>query len=412
MAISTRLILRPQSSPNDTEFPIMVQIIIDRKNQLVSTKKYSTVENWQDKTQSVSKSHPKHKEINLLLRTITSELDFYILSEGKKGLRPSFDEIKALVRKLTGGNTEAKRKKLFEVFDEHIALLAQQNRLGSKETYESTFKSLKNFTKSKDRDFLSINTHFLAQYEEYLIARGCAITTRSFYLRTFRTLWKTAIKSKYCPETHYPFKDFAFSKYNNPRTKKRAITKDQIGMIEDLEIDPKNDTLVNSRNYFLFSFYCRGLNFTDLADLKWTNIIGDELHYFRSKTKEEFRFKLHPSAIRILDYYRSMEGNSDSGHVFPILYKRHATLQSVRDRKKKILTRVNKQIKELGLSLGIAKTLTTYVARHSYATALRRNGISKENIGRSLGHDSLKTTDIYLEDIGDPILDDLINTSI
>ncbi|KAA6440869.1 site-specific integrase [Dyadobacter flavalbus] len=412
MAISTRLILRPQSSPNETEYPIMLQIIIDRKNQLVSTKKYSSIENWQDKTQSVSKAHPKHKEINLLLRTISSEIDFYILSEGKKGVRPTFEEIKDLVRKLTGGNTEPERKKLFDVFEEHIAYLDQQNRLGSKETYESTLKSLKNFMNKKDREFLSINTSFLVKYEEYLLARGCAITTRSFYLRTFRTLWKLAIKNKYCPETHYPFKDFAFSKYNNPRTKKRAITKDQIGLIEALEIDPKNDTLINSRNYFLFSFYCRGLNFTDLADLKWTNIMGDELHYFRSKTKEEFRFKLHPTALRILEHYQNMEGNSDSGHIFPILYKRHATLQSVRDRKKKILTRVNKQIKELGLSLGIAKTLTTYVARHSYATALRRNGMSKENIGRSLGHDSLKTTDIYLEDIGDPVLDDLINSTI
>jgi integrase/recombinase XerD len=121
---------------------------------------------------------------------------------------------------------------------------------------------------------------------------------------------------------------------------------------------------------------------------------------------------LHPAAIQILEYYRDLKGNSDAGYLFPILYKRHTTIQSIRDRKKKILTRVNKQIKELGVSLGILKPITTYVARHSYATTLRRNGISKETIGRSLGHDSLKTTDIYLEDIGDPLLDELINSTI
>lgn len=140
--------------------------------------------------------------------------------------------------------------------------------------------------------------------------------------------------------------------------------------------------------------------------------MDDELQYIRSKTKEEFRFKLHPSAIEILAYYKDLRGNSDAGYIFPILYKRHDTLQSIRYRKQKVRTRVNKDLQELGASLGIQKNLTTYVARHSYATTLRRNGVSKENIGRSLGHDSLKTTDIYLEDIGDPVLDDLINSTL
>ncbi len=116
--------------------------------------------------------------------------------------------------------------------------------------------------------------------------------------------------------------------------------------------------------------------------------------------------------MRILDFYRSLRGNSDAGYIFPILYKRHDSIQSIRYRKQKIRTRVNKDLQELGATLGIQKTLTTYVARHSYATTLRRNGVSKENIGRSLGHDSLKTTDIYLEDIGDPILDELINSTL
>lgn len=412
MALSTKFILRTQSTLNTVEFPIMLQVIIDRKNQLVSTKKHSTIEHWQSNAQSVAKSHPKHKEINLLLRTINSEIDFFVLSEGKKGVRPGFDQIKEIVRKLTGGNTEPENTKLLQLFEDQIKSLREQERIGYADTFKATLNSLKIYMDGKDKDLTSINLSFLLKYEEYLIGRGCAITTRSVYFRTFRTFWKNAIKDKKCPDGHYPFKDFPFTKYNKPRTKKRAISKDQIAQIESAVIDPDDDTMINSRNYFLFSFYCRGLNFTDLASLKWSNILENELYYRRTKTKEEFRFGLHPKAIEILDYYKKMEGNSDAGYIFPILYKRHATVQSIRDRKKKVLTRVNKQIKELGLSLGIGKTLTTYVARHSYATALRRNGMSKENIGRSLGHDSLKTTDIYLEDIGDPILDDLINTSI
>lgn len=78
----------------------------------------------------------------------------------------------------------------------------------------------------------------------------------------------------------------------------------------------------------------------------------------------------------------------------------------------KVIKRVNKNLKELAGLTGVEKNITTYVARHSYATVLRRNRVSKEIIGQSLGHDNTKTTDIYLDDIGDPIMDDLINSII
>ena len=85
----------------------------------------------------------------------------------------------------------------------------------------------------------------------------------------------------------------------------------------------------------MFSFYCRGLNFADLASLKWENIKDGGIEYNRSKTKEEFQFKLHPSAIDIINYYRNYKGNSDAGYIFPILYKRHNTEAGIYERKKK-----------------------------------------------------------------------------
>jgi integrase len=412
MSVSTKFILRKQSNPNGLTFPIMMRITINRKDQLVSTKKYSSIEDWDDKEQRVNKSHDTNKSINLLLKTISSEVDLFVLSAGRNNAPMSFEDIKALVRKYTGGAVQPKAGKLLSYFDQQIELLKTQNRLGYAATFQSTKNSLSNFTKEKDFDFTSLGLEFILKYEAHLLERKCAATTRSVYFRTFRTLWKNAMKDKICPPEHYPFKDFNFSKYNNPRTKKRAITKEQIDKIAELKLTIEQDTLINSRNYFLFSFYCRGLNFTDLASLKWENIKDGELNYFRAKTKEEFRFQLHPQAIVILDYYQSLEGNSDAGYIFPILYKRHHSEQSIRDRKLKVIKRVNKDLKELAGLAGVEKNITTYVARHSYATVLRRNRVSKEIIGQSLGHDNTKTTDIYLDDIGDPVMDDLINSII
>jgi integrase/recombinase XerD len=412
MSVSTKLILRTSKSLSNGEHPIMLRITINRQSQFVTTKKSSNVTNWDEKTQCVLKAHTDYKTVNPLLKNITSKTDLYLLNAGEDETVVSFDDIKNIVLKLTSTDRDIKTKSLFGFFEDEIKRLKAQDRLGYAETYQSTLNCLKRFTEERDYAFVNIQLDFLRKFEAYLLGRNCAVTTRSVYFRTFRTLWKTAITDKICPEKHYPFKDFAFSKYNNPRTKKRAITKAQIDKIANEEIDPKQDALINSRNYFLFSFYCRGLNFTDLASLKWDNIKDGELNYFRAKTKEEFQFKLHPTAVQILDHYKNLEGNSDAGYIFPILYKRHATSLSIRDRKKKILKRVNKDIKELAKSVGIEKNVTTYVARHSYATALRVNGISKEMIGQSLGHEDTKTTDIYLDDIGDPVMDDLINSMI
>jgi site-specific recombinase XerD len=412
MSISTKLILRYNKILSNDEHPIMLRITINRQSQFVTTKKSSSVENWDEKAQSVRKSHPDHRTINPLLKSINSKIDLILLNAGEEQGIVSFDDVKNIVLRMTVTDRDIKSQNLLEYFDTVINRLKEQDRLGYAETFDSTKKCLKRFTGNRDYPFLNIQLSFLNKFEGDLLKRNCAATTRSVYFRTFRTLWKMAIKDKVCPEKHYPFKDFSFAKYNNPRTKKRAITKPQIDLIADIKIGADQDTLINSRNYFLFSFYCRGLNFTDLAELKWGNICEGELSYTRAKTGEDFRFKLHDQALRIIEHYKNLDGNSDAGYIFPILYKRHDTPKAIRFRKQKILKRVNSDIKELAKSVGIERTVTTYVARHSYASILRSNGVSKEIIGQTMGHDSLKTTDIYLDDIGDPVLDALINAAL
>jgi len=392
MSVTTKLILRTNKTISNGEHPIILRITIHRQSQFISLKKSSSIENWDVRSQTVLSSHEDHKTINALIKGITAKIDLHLLNAGSNGTIVTFDDLKNIVLRATNMEKGIKMQSLFNFFESEIKRLKEQNRIGYAAAYASTLKCLKNFTGDRDCSFFNIQLDFLKKFEAYLVLKGNAITTRSMYFRTFRTLWRTAIADKICPENHYPFKDFAFSKYNNPRTKKRAITKAQIELIANKEIDKKNDSLNNSRNYFMFSFYCRGLNFTDLASLKWENIKDGGIEYTRSKTKEEFQFKLHPSAIEIINFYRNYKGNSDAGYIFPILYKRHNTEAGIYERKKKVLKRVNRDIKIIAESVGIEKTVTTYVARHSYATDLRASGVSKEIIGQSLGHNDLKTT--------------------
>ena len=412
MGLNVKIVLRTDKIETPEGYPIMARITIDRKIQYFSLKKYSPKELWNAQASEVKKKHKKCDDINLIIKTLYSDLEFFKISASKNQSPLTFESIKKCLNKSLGYEPNPYKITLFSVFKYHIERLTKNERLGYAEIFESTLRSLNIFLNGKDQLFNKIDTAFLRNYEDFLKGRNCTITTRSVYLRTFRTIWKIAIRDNHCPKDHYPFKDFNFSCYNNPRTKKRAISRSQMAAIEEHVIDPKMDKLINSRNYFLFSFYCRGINFTDLAELKWTNIKNGELNYLRRKTKEEFNFKIHPKAQAILDHYKNLKANSDAGYIFPILYKRHETATSKRDRKNKVLKRVNSDIKKIGITVGIEKKITTYVARHSFATHLFTGNLSVEEIGKTLGHNDRKTTEIYLEDTDNETFDDLINSKI
>lgn len=409
MAINIKIILRINKTLPNGEHPIVFRITEERRNYELATKKSSSLKDWDGRTQTVHTSHPNHKPINALLNNIKVKTTLYFASL-QDDEQPRVGAIKEIVARLTGATQKVPTKKLLEFFDDEINRLKSMDRLGYASVHIMTKSRLSKYMNDIDMAFEDIDLNFIRRFEDWMIRKDIALTTRSIDLRTFRTVWRNAMKEKHCKERHYPFKDFAFSKYNNPKTKKRAITQEQLQKIANLKLD--DDKLINSRNYFLFSYYCRGLNFTDLANLKWTNIIDGNLNYIRAKTKEEFDFKLHAEALKILAYYKKMDGNSDDGYIFPILYKRHASIRSKRDRRMKILKRVNQDLKAISKKAEIEKNITTYVARHTYATTLKANGLSIEEIGKTLGHDSVKTTEIYLDEIGDPLFDDRINENI
>jgi integrase/recombinase XerD len=409
MAINIKIILRINKTLPNGEHPIVFRITEERRNYELATKKSCSVKDWDGRAQAVHTSHPNHKPINALLNNIKVKTTLYFASL-HDDQQPRVVAIKEIVARLTGAIQKPPTKKLLEFFDDEIGRLKSMDRLGYASVHVMTKSRLSKYMNHTDMAFEDIDLNFIRRFEDWMIRKDIAVTTRSIDLRTFRTVWRNAMKEKHCKESHYPFKDFAFSKYNNPKTKKRAITQEQFQKIANLKLD--DDKLINSRNYFLFSYYCRGLNFTDLANLKCTNIIDGNLNYIRAKTKEEFDFKLHAEALKILAYYKTLEGNSDDGYIFPILYKRHASVRSKRDRRMKILKRVNQDLKTISKKAEIEKNLTTYVARHTYATTLKAKGVSVEEIGKTLGHDSVKTTEIYLDEIGDPLFDDLINELI
>lgn len=136
-----------------------------------------------------------------------------------------------------------------------------------------------------------------------------------------------------------------------------------------------------------------GINFADMAYLTKKNIMDDQLVYYRKKTKKLIKLPLQEEAIEVLKKY----DNSNSQYLFPIFSSFHKTAQQQKNRRHKVITKVNDTLKAIGKEIGVTIDVTTYVARHSYATVLKRAGVSVELISETLGHSDLSTTQIYLD---------------
>ena len=144
---------------------------------------------------------------------------------------------------------------------------------------------------------------------------------------------------------------------------------------------------------FTFSYFMGGINFVDMAYLTAKNIIENRLIYYRRKTGKLINLPMQEKALLVLKEYK----NSNEPYLFPILSSMHRTEQQRLNRLHKVITKVNKALKSIGEELHIPIKLTTYVARHSFATVLKRAGVATSIICESLGHSSEKVTQIYLD---------------
>ena len=148
------------------------------------------------------------------------------------------------------------------------------------------------------------------------------------------------------------------------------------------------------------------INFIDIAFLKWKDIKKNRLVYTRQKTKELFNMELLDPANEILEHYKNLYYINQETYIFPILSERHTTPNMLHNRKEKMIRKINKDLKEIAILTGIESELTTYVARHSYATILKKSGIATAIISEAMGHDSEKTTKIYLESFENNVFDE------
>ena len=295
-------------------------------------------------------------------------------------------------------------KTVKQFYQELIEQYLANEKCGNRLIYKSSYNSINVFTNGNlEIPFSAIDVAWLNKYEKWLRSKGNKETTMSLMFRTLRSAYNKAIESKCARKSDYPFTDYRISKFD-VSTEKRAIAKaDVLKFSTDARPISKQQYVQLSKDIFIFSYLCGGINFTDIANLTKDNIIeGKRLHYIRQKTGKLIKLGLSEEALQIIRRYAV----ESKGYLFPILNTQlHKTPLQKQNRIHKMLGKVNKNLKLLAAQFGVEANLTTYVARHSFASVLKKSGVNIALISEALGHSDLTTTQIYLDSFDNEQID-------
>lgn len=388
--VTTAIILDKRKTRKDNKFLVKLRVTHTQIQKYYSTMFVLTEKEYDD----VMSLKPKgeYKDIKLKLSLIEEHAREII----KNIPDFSFDVFDKLFKNPKGTIT------LESYYDSYISELRRDGRAGTVQNYQSSINSLKCYCPNKKLQFKDITPAFLFQYENWMLREGNSISTVGIYTRPLRAIFNMAIRDKSISEVIYPFgKD----KYQIPagRNIKKALSLSDIEKIYNYPSIPYSAE-DRAKDIWLFSYLCNGINVKDICRLKYSNINFSDgsILFIRAKTERTKRSNIKPIVGILTEEVKSIIdkwGNKPilpNSYVFPLLSE-GINPETEFARIKQVTKTINKYMKRIAEELNMQLPVTTYTARHSYSTILKKSGASIEYISESLGHSDLKTTENYLD---------------
>ena len=276
-------------------------------------------------------------------------------------------------------------------------LVEELERVGKKRTAERYTTVLNSFTRFRGRDgdipLEDIGSTLMLEYEAWLKDKGICPNSTSYYMRNLRAVYNRAVDRELTVQRS-PFKHV----YTGiDKTVKRAVPLKAVRMIRDLDLR-LSPGMEYARDMFMLSFYTRGMSFVDIAYLKKADLKSGVLTYRRQKTGRRLSIKWEKPMQEIVSRYDT----SGTPYLLPVIRDMRT---DGRKQYKSAAHRVNRLLKKLGMRLGLAIPLTMYVARHGWASIAKSRNIPVSIISEAMGHDSEKTTLIYLASLDTSAID-------
>ena len=260
----------------------------------------------------------------------------------------------------------------------YIGRLRKEGRYSTAHVYENALLSFRGFCGTPTVSFGQVTREHLRCYGQYLYERGLKLNTVSTYMRMLRSIYNRGVESGRAPYVHRLFH----------------------GVHKLLYGDPKSDILRRTQAIAALMFQFCGMSFADLAHLEKSSLDRNVLHYNRVKTKT-------PMSVEILDTAKDMIYQLQNrkpalqdcpDYLFSILNgnKKRKDESAYREYQS-ALRNFNNHLRGLAKALHLTSPVTSYTIRHSWATTAKYRGVPIEMISESLGHKSIKTTQIYLK---------------
>lgn len=376
----------------------MLRVTKDRKRKYVSLGISVNPEHWDYSKNQPKAECPNREYIELLIADKLKEYSAKIVE--LKATNQEFTST-TLVEKVCVNRVN--RKTVGDLFREHISSLTASGRKSYALSIKQLYNSLIEFNGHLDIPFSEMDIVWLRRYEAFLRRKGLAENTIGIRFRTLRSIYNVAIEEDVVSAELYPFKKLKVSKLHQ-ETAKRALSKEDIERV--LSYKSTNRYMRFPIDIFAFTYYCGGINFVDIAHLTKANITDGRLIYKRQKTKKLIKIPLQPQAVALIEKY----SNDESQYLFPILSDFHKTDIQQANRIHKVISKVNERLKQIGKALNLPIALTTYVARHSQATVMKRAGVSTAVIREIMGHSSERVTQIYLDSFDNEQVDNALKS--
>ena len=382
------------SSISGKQGTLFLQVIHQRVARQVSTKYKLYSNEWDADSQSVvirrDTSSERSQYLHIVQETLqrdTSRLQLIILTldHSRKEYKAE-DVLKRFLKK--------EQSNVFEVFAETLIDKKREEGHRSLATkYQSSLNSLIRFLKGRLLTFEDMDSSLMLSYENYLKDLGRCPNTTSFYMRNLRAIYNQAVEQGLTPQNH----PFARVYTGIAKTVKRAVNIEEVQKIKAKELPPDSAEEF-SRDIFLFSLYTCGMSPTDIAHLLKSDLQGDHLSYRRQKTGQRITIRWEPCMQKLVDKYN----NDDSPYLIPLITR------PGEDEERQYQNRIhliNHHLKKLGEELGLSSRLTSYVARHSWASIAKSQDVPVAAISEAMGHTTERTTRIYLKSFDNTLVD-------
>lgn len=394
---------RPYESASDTKtdiYPVKISIFINGTGRiLINTGIAVPKENWKnDRIVGLPLKDTYNNALRFRLLKIEDEL--LRLGRGDELQTLTLKELRDRIAHIAQNTSSvpSEEKPPHTITRAFEAFIESKDREGTASIYRQSLAKLRRYYNSDTLRFEDINLSWLRDYEDRMRKDGLSINAISVHMRNLRAIFNRAIDDEMIDQNCYPFRKFTI---RTERTAKRALTADQLRLLQCYEFQKQQEHLIKYRDLFMLIFYLLGINMVDLLHLK--QIQNGRVEFRRAKTGRLYSIKVEPEAMEIIERYRGKE------YLLDVLdhYGNY----------KDFLLRMNRNLQQIGPMEWVANAaadpayvkrnkkkitplfpnLTTYWARHTWATMAAQLEVPKETIAAALGHGGNSVTDIYID---------------